>query len=137
MKKEGGYMKILIGYKGVNIGQDLLKLGAEHAKAFDATVLVVTSMLEGSEKDQEKILEAENNLDRAQVFFKAQDIACEKHLLIRGMEAGEDIVAFANEKQVDEIIIGVKSRSNLRKLLFGSTAQTVILEADCPVVTVR
>ncbi len=137
MKKEGGYMKILIGYKGVNIGQDLLKLGAEHAKAFDATVLVVTSMLEGSEKDQEIILEAENNLDRAQVFFKAQDIACEKHLLIRGMEAGEDIVAFANEKQVDEIIIGVKSRSNLRKLLFGSTAQTVILEADCPVVTVR
>ena len=137
MKKEGGYMKILIGYKGINIGQDLLKLGAEHAKAFDATILIVTSMLEGTEKDQEKILEAENNLDQAQVFFKAQEIACEKHLLIRGMEAGEDIVAFANEKQVDEIIIGVKSRSNVGKLLFGSTAQTVILEADCPVVTVR
>lgn len=129
-------MKILIGYKGVNIGQDLLKLGAEHAKAFNATVLVVTSMLEGTEKDQKKILEAENNLDQAQVFFKEQGIACEKHLLIRGMEAGEDIVAFANEKQVDEIIIGVKSRSNIGRLLFGSTAQTVILEADCPVVSV-
>lgn len=130
-------MKILIGYKGINIGQDLLKLGAEHAKAFNATVLVVTSMLEGTEKDQKKILEAENNLDQAQIFFKAQGIACEKHLLIRGMEAGEDIVAFANEKNVDEIIIGVKSRSNIGRLLFGSTAQTVILEADCPVVTVR
>ncbi|HBT86920.1 MULTISPECIES: universal stress protein [Desulfobacter] len=130
-------MKILIGYKGINIGQDLLKLGAEHAKAFNATVLVVTSMLEGTEKDQKKILEAENNLDQAQVFFTAQGIACEKHLLIRGMEAGEDIVAFANEKKVDEIIIGVKSRSNIGKLLFGSTAQTVILEADCPVITVR
>ncbi len=129
-------MKILIGYKGVNIGQDLLKLGAEHAKAFNATVLVVTSMLEGTEKDQKKILEAENNLDQAQVFFKDQGIACEKHLLIRGMEPGEDIVAFANEKEVDEIIIGVKSRSNIGKLLFGSTAQTVILEADCPVVSV-
>ncbi|MDD4273998.1 MAG: universal stress protein [Desulfobacter postgatei] len=130
-------MKILIGYKGINIGQDLLKLGAEHAKAFNATVLVVTSMLEGTEKDQKKILEAENNLDQAQVFFEAQGIPCEKHLLIRGMEAGEDIVAFANEKKVDEIIIGVKSRSNIGKLLFGSTAQTVILEADCPVITVR
>ncbi len=129
-------MKILIGYKGVNIGQDLLKLGAEHAKAFNATVLVVTSMLEGTEKDQKKILESENNLDQAQVFFKEQGIACEKHLLIRGMEAGEDIVAFANEKEVDEIIIGVKSRSNIGRLLFGSTAQTVILEADCPVVSV-
>lgn len=129
-------MKILIGYKGVNIGQDLLKLGAKHAKAFNATVLVVTSMLEGTEKDQKKILDAENNLDQAQVFFKEQGIDCEKHLLIRGMEAGEDIVAFANEKEVDEIIIGVKSRSNIGKLLFGSTAQTVILEADCPVVSV-
>ena len=53
------------------------------------------------------------------------------------MEPGEDIVAFANEKDVDEIIVGVKSRSNVGKLLFGSTAQTVILEADCPVVSVR
>ena len=129
-------MKILIGYKGVNIGQDLLKLGAEHAKAFNATVLVVTSMLEGTEKDQKKILEEEKHLDQAQVLFKEQGIACEKHLLIRGMEPGEDIVAFANEKEVDEIIIGVKSRSNIGKLLFGSTAQTVILEADCPVVSV-
>ena len=47
-------MKILIGYKGVNIGQDLLEIAAEHAKAFDAVVLVVTSMLEGTEKDQKK-----------------------------------------------------------------------------------
>lgn len=66
-------MKILIGYKGVNIGQDLLKLGAEHAKAFNATVLVVTSMLEGTEKDQKKILEAENNLDQAQVFLRSRE----------------------------------------------------------------
>lgn len=130
-------MKILIGYKGIGIGQDMLKLGAEHAKAFNATVLVVTSMLEGTERQQEKILEAENNLDQAHVFFKAQGIACEKHLLIRGMEPGEDIVAFANEKNVDEIIIGVRSRSKVGKLLFGSTAQTVILEAECPVITVR
>jgi len=130
-------MKILVGYRGTNIGQDLLKLAAEHAKAFDATVLVVTSMLEGTEKDQEKILESETNLDQAHIFFKGEGITCEKHLLIRGMEAGEDIVSFADEKNVDEIIIGVKSRSNVGKLLFGSTAQTVILEADCPVVSVR
>ena len=130
-------MKILVGYDGSNAAKEAIAVGVKHAKAFNATVLVVTSMLEGTEKDQKKILEAENNLDQAQVFFKEQGIACEKHLLIRGLEAGEDIVAFANEKEVDEIIIGVKSRSNIGKLLFGSTAQTVILEADCPVVSVR
>ena len=130
-------MKILIGYKGTNIGKVLLELGAMHAKAFDATVLVVTSMLEGTEKEQKKILEAETNLDHAEAFLKDQGIACEKHLLIRGMEAGEDLVAFANEQQVDEIIVGIKSRSKVGKLLFGSTAQLVILEADCPVVSLR
>jgi len=38
---------------------------------------------------------------------------------------------------VDEIIVGVKRRSKVGKLLMGSTAQYVILQAPCPVVTVK
>lgn len=53
------------------------------------------------------------------------------------MEPGEDLVTFAGEHGVEEIIIGVKRRSRVGKLLFGSNAQYVILNADCPVVTVR
>ena len=53
------------------------------------------------------------------------------------MEPGEDIVGFAKDNGADEIIIGVKSRSKVGKLLFGSTAQAVILQAHCPVVTVK
>jgi nucleotide-binding universal stress UspA family protein len=58
-------------------------------------------------------------------------------LLIRGLSAGEDLVEFANENEVDEIIVGVKRRSKVGKLLMGSTAQYVILQAECPVVTVK
>jgi len=47
------------------------------------------------------------------------------------------LVTFAREEQVDEIIIGVKSRSKVGKILFDSTAQAVILTAECPVVTVK
>ena len=130
-------MKILVGYKGINVGKDLLDLAVTHAKAFDATVLVVTSMQDGTEDDQKIILEAEKNLEQAQSFFTEKGIGCKTHLLIRGFEAGEDIVSFASERQVDEILIGVKSRSKVGKLLFGSTAQTVILTAPCPVVTVK
>ena len=70
-------------------------------------------------------------------FLDENGVDCGTHLLIRGFEPGEDLVAFAREKEVDEIIIGVKSRSKVGKLLFGSTAQAVILTADCPVVTVK
>jgi len=47
------------------------------------------------------------------------------------------MVQFANDTKVSEIIIGVRRRSKVGKLLFGSTAQYVILEAPCPVVAVK
>jgi nucleotide-binding universal stress UspA family protein len=70
---------------------------------------------------------------------KATDsgVKCEKHLLMRGNATGEDIVSFAKENRADLIVIGVKKRSKVGKLMFGSTAQYVILEADCPVLAVK
>ena len=130
-------MKILVGYKGTNVGRDLMEIAAQHAKAFEGDIIVVTSMMSGDSHEQEKINNAEKNLEKAESFFKALDITCESHLLIRGLEAGDDIVKFAKEKQVDEIIMGVRSRSKVGKLIFGSTAQAVILEAHCPVLTVK
>ncbi|MBT7887657.1 MAG: universal stress protein, partial [Deltaproteobacteria bacterium] len=38
---------------------------------------------------------------------------------------------------INEIIIGIKKTSKVGKLVFGSTAQHVILESNCPVVTVK
>lgn len=130
-------MKILVGYKGVNVGKDLIEIAARHALAFDGQVIVVTSMKGGSNTDPKEVKAAEDYLTEIQSFFKEKKIPCETHLLVRGMEPGEDIVMFANENQVDEIIIGVRSRSKVGKLLFGSTAQVVILQADCPVVSVK
>jgi len=130
-------MKILVGYKGVNLGKDLLKIAVEHAKAFNGEVLIATSMIGGSKAEQAKIKEAEENLEKVKSYFDEKDVPCQTHLLVRGFDAGEDIVNFAMEKAVNEIIIGVKSRSKVGKLLFGSTAQAVILQAECPVVTVK
>ncbi len=130
-------MKILVGYKGVNLGKDLLKIAVEHAMAFKGEVLIVTSMTGGGKAEQIKVKEAEENLEKVKKYFDEKGVLCKTHLLVRGLDAGEDIVNFANEKGVDEIIIGVKSRSKVGKLLFGSTAQAVILQADCPVVTVK
>jgi nucleotide-binding universal stress UspA family protein len=130
-------MKILVGYKGVNVGKDLLEVAARHARAFDGQVVVVTSMKGGVNTDQREVQEVEENLRQAKMFLDEKKIPCETHLLIRGMEPGEDIVGFAKDTGAAEIIIGVKSRSKVGKLLFGSTAQAVILQAHCPVVTVK
>ncbi len=130
-------MKILVGYDGTNSAKEALNLAKTHAKLFNASVDVVTSMQKGTEQQREEIEQAERGLEYAKSLFEDSEITCNTHLLIRGLSAGEDLVEFAAENQVDEIIVGVKRRSKVGKLLMGSTAQFVILQADCPVVSVK
>ena len=65
------------------------------------------------------------------------DIPYETHLVISGRKFGEDLVQFAEQNKTDEIVIGIRRKSKAGKLLFGSTAQYVILNAPCPVVSIK
>ena len=130
-------MKILVGYDGTNAAKEALNLAKDHAKVFGAEVDVVTTMHSGSESQSKEIEDAERGLEWAQALFDENTIPCKTHLLIRGLSAGEDLVDFAKENNINEMIVGVKRRSKVGKLLMGSTAQYVILNAPCPVVSVK
>ena len=129
--------KIVVGYDGSNTGKAALAVAKEQSKAFDARVFVIESQLGGSDTDVKDIKKGEENLEFAESYLKEQNIPCETHLLVRGVEPGEDIVQFAKDNDADLIIVGVRRRSKVGKLMFGSTAQFVILEAHCPVLTVK
>lgn len=135
--EEGDAMRILVGYDGSTSAKEALKLARKHALAFKASVEIVTSMEKGTEQEQQAIEDAERGLEWAKTMFSDKGLDCRTHLLIRGLAPGEDILEFAKESNVDEIIVGVKRRSKVGKLLMGSTAQYVILQAPCPVVTVK
>ncbi len=131
-------MKFIVGYKrGTNQAENLLELALKRAQLFNATVSIVTIMPEGMEKDHDLITETKADLEKAKTHFDRKDIPCESHLLIRGIDPGDDLVNFAKKIQADEIIIGVKNRTKVGKLLLGSTAQAVVLNAPCPVVTMK
>jgi nucleotide-binding universal stress UspA family protein len=97
----------------------------------------MTSLLQSHELGKDDIEEAESKLDNLEMSFKLEKIACETHASVSHLSAGEDLVQFAKDHKIDEIVIGVRKRSKVGKLVFGSTAQYVILEAPCPVVTVK
>jgi nucleotide-binding universal stress UspA family protein len=130
-------MNILVGYDGSKVAADALKLAREQAKAFDAKVFVVTSMVGGPEVLREDFEKAEKELEFAKTGFRKEEIPCEARLSVRGLQAGEDLVQFAEENDIDLIIVGIRRRSRVQKLVFGSNAQYVILEAPCPVLTVK
>jgi nucleotide-binding universal stress UspA family protein len=130
-------MKILVGYDGSAPAKEALKLARSHATVFGATIDVITSMEEGAGNQQQDIEKAERGLEWAKSLFVEKGISCATHLMIRGLSPGEDLVSFAKDNNADEIIVGVKRRSKVGKLIMGSTAQYVILEASCPVVSVK
>jgi nucleotide-binding universal stress UspA family protein len=130
-------MKILVGYDGSNSSKEALKVARSQALALGASVDVVTSMEKGTEQEQREIEDVERSLEWAQSMFEEKGVSCKTHLLIRGMAPGEDLVQFAKDNQVDQIVVGVKRRSKVGKILMGSTAQFVILQAPCPVISVK
>ncbi|ERG98064.1 MAG: universal stress protein UspA related nucleotide-binding protein [Haloquadratum sp. J07HQX50] len=50
---------------------------------------------------------------------------------------GDEIVKLAEDIAADLLIVGGRKRSPTGKAIFGSTAQTVILNAPCPVTFVK
>ncbi len=129
-------MKIMVAYDGSDAGKEALKVARYYAKKLMATVVVVTSFYKGIQDNQEAIQEAESGLEYAKSLFKKDQIICNTNLLIRGLSPGEDLITFAEEEGVDQIVIGIRKRSKVGKLLMGSTAQYVILNARCPVVSI-
>jgi nucleotide-binding universal stress UspA family protein len=130
-------MKILVAYDGSKVAKEALRLAIQHAAAFKGTILLVHSMVGGPEIPRKEFEDAEKDLQQQEIILEGDGLACETLLSVRGLDAGEDMVRIAAEKKADEIVIGLQRKSKVGKLLFGSTAQYIIMNAPCPVVTVR
>jgi nucleotide-binding universal stress UspA family protein len=52
-------------------------------------------------------------------------------------EPADEIVQYADQEDIDLIVMGTHGRSRLAHLLMGSVAEKVVGTAGCPVMTVR
>lgn len=69
--------------------------------------------------------------------LEEEGVDCEIHGSLGDGSVGERIVELARDVDADMIIVGGRKRSPAGKAAFGSTAQEVMLNADCPVTFVR
>jgi len=139
-------MEILVCYDRTEASKKALETATKHAKVFDANLHLLTSYGGGVTKDSrdekyeriwKDVITAEEELESLKEGLKDTGITCFTHVSARRLSPGEDILQFAQDNNIDEIFIGIEKKSKVGKLLFGSTAQYVILGSDCPVVTVR
>jgi nucleotide-binding universal stress UspA family protein len=95
-------------------------------------------MTETKDLKYKEIKKAESELEREiRNNINEDGIPYKTYLLVGSLPPGKHLVQYAETTKVDEIIIGVKRRSKVGKIVFGSTAQHLILNAPCPVVVTK
>lgn len=130
-------------------GSPMAKRALEHATSMhpDAwfTVLHVIDYIEesygaraliGTDELRERAEKRAENL-----FAEAEEIADERGVEIETRtvvgDPSREIVAYAEDHDVDQIVLGSHGRSPMSRVLLGSVAETVTRRAPVPVTVVR
>jgi nucleotide-binding universal stress UspA family protein len=58
-------------------------------------------------------------------------------VLLTGIAIYGEVIQFAQQENIDLIVIGTRGRSGIKKLLLGSTASGVVTYANCPVLVTK
>ncbi len=80
--------------------------------------------------------EAEELIERTIEEHAEKELVMNK-LIVRGISPGEQILQVAAEQEMDLVVMGTYGRGGVSHILFGSTAEQMVRNAVCPVLTVR
>jgi len=130
-------MAIVVGYVPRAEGRAALRRGAEEARLRNTRLVVINSNRGGRDLDEKEAARHEQELATVRAELDRDGIENEVRQLVRGNEPAEDLIAVAGEIDADFIVIGLRRRTPVGKLIMGSNAQRILLEAPCPVLAVK
>ena len=128
---------IVVGYVPKPEGHAALRRAAEEALLRDAKLVVVNSHRGGREFDLDDSIRSEAELEQIRDQLTKAGVTHEIRQLVRGMDPADDLIQVAADVQADFIVIGLRRRSPVGKLILGSNAQRILLDASCPVLAVK
>ncbi|WP_309132411.1 universal stress protein [Brevibacterium sp.] len=129
-------MTILVGYSPSPEGRAAVDFGIEQAKAFDDNLIVLNAGI--GETPDERGVATNKDMDELTQTLRSSEVSHEILQFLRGNDPVEELLALAEATaETRMIVIGSRRRSPVGKLIMGSTAQRIILEAEVPVVSVK
>ena len=126
---------IVLGYIPSPEGVAAFERAKEEAARRQATLLVVNTGQDGDFTGRS--FAKPQDLDAIENELAAAGIPHEVTQSTASVLPAEEILRLATERSADLIVIGLRHRSPVGKLLLGSTAQQVLLDAPCPVLSVQ
>ncbi len=128
---------IVVGYVPKPEGKAALRRASEEARLREARLVVINSHRGGREFDSDDAIESEAQLEEVRAILDGAGVEHEVRQLVRGMDPADDLINVAKEVDAEFIVIGLRRRSPVGKLILGSNAQRVLLDAPCPVLAVK
>ena len=128
-------MGVVVGYVATAEGEAALEVAVREARARDALLVVILS--ERTSRFGAEALGVERQAEDLRTRFEDEDIRADVRVTTRGRDVADDIIDAAVATDADLIVIGLRRRSPVGKLLLGSNAQRILLDAPCPVLAVK
>jgi nucleotide-binding universal stress UspA family protein len=115
---------IVVGYSSRAEGRAALSRAITEAELRDAELVVVHTSPDG------EVAELRDMLDAAGVRYTINSTP-------DAQDPADELISTAERAGAEFIVIGLRRRSPVGKLLLGSNAQKVLLDASCPVLAVK
>ena len=128
---------VVVGYVAKPEGEAAVEQGIAEARLRNATLIVVNSHRGGREFDDDTSAESEQDLTGLEARLEESGLEYEVRQLVRGYEPAEDLISIAEASDAELIVIGLRRRTPVGKLILGSNAQRILLDAHCPVLAVK
>ena len=127
-------MTIVVAYSPDSQGRAALDHGATHAAAAGDPLVVVNATRGDSLVDRHYAHESEMAEIVARVEAAGVAVDVRRDVV---PDIAEAVLAVAEQVDARLLVVGVRRRSPVGKVLLGSVAQRLILDAECPVLSVK
>jgi len=127
--------RIVVGYLRSPEGEAALSRAIAIAHRNDSHVTIVHAVTQAEATTEVDYYDQE--LAAIQRILENEGIVHTVRITTKGLSGAEAVLRAIADNDADLAIVGVRNRSRVGKALLGSDAQTVILEATCPVLVVK
>jgi nucleotide-binding universal stress UspA family protein len=128
--------KVVLGYVPKPEGEAALASAIAEAQLRKAELVVVNSH-RARHGDADANAAIEQELEEIRARVEGAGITVDVRQPETSLEASEDLLAIADEVAAELIVIGLRRRTPVGKLILGSNAQRILLDAHCPVLAVK
>jgi len=123
---------IVVGFIATAEGRAALEAAVAEARRREEQLQVMVHAPRGSDQSDldDAVAEARQLLQDSSADFEVQELQ-------RGDDVAEALMGAAETTAASLIVIGLRRRSPLGKLILGSNAQRILLDAPCHVLAVK